>query len=230
MKLRPLLLLALLLPPLGTALAQPVAVPVERNDVVFIGSSSIDFWRTLSRDFPANRVVNLGKAGTTYGHLVSRAGEWAATYPAERYVIYSGDNDIAWLSPPEKVARQFRQVAETLRAAIPNVHVFVISVKPNAAPQRRIRAGAVRKANTLIASEAAALGYATYVDIHHPMLNAKGKPRGELFTLDGIHINEKGYHLWRDILTPLLNPLTPRSTFSPKPPHPWTPNLRQAGP
>jgi lysophospholipase L1-like esterase len=97
-------------------------------------------------------------------------------------------------------------VADTLRAALPGVHILVISIKPSLTPTRRIHIGSVRKANALIAAETAAIGHAIYVDTHTPMLDRNGRPRAELFTIDGIHMNEKGYRLWRDILKPLLNP------------------------
>jgi lysophospholipase L1-like esterase len=121
-------------------------------------------------------------------------------------VIYSGDNDIAWMRSPEKVAGQFREVALTLRSAIPGVQVFVISIKPNLIPTRRVRIGAVRKANAMIAAEAAALGQVTFVDTHTHMLGPNGQPRAEWFSIDGIHMNEKGYRLWRDVLLPQLEP------------------------
>ena len=178
----------------------------DPRTIVFIGSSSIEFWETLPQDFAGHQVLNLGKAGTTYSHLVANVEEWAARYPAHRYVIYSGDNDIAWMRSPEKVAGQFREVALTLRSAIPGVQVFVISIKPNLIPTRRVRIGAVRKANAMIAAEAAALGQVTFVDTHTHMLGPNGQPRAEWFSIDGIHMNEKGYRLWRDVLLPQLEP------------------------
>jgi lysophospholipase L1-like esterase len=199
-----LLILVLSFAALGPAGAQDRGAPFDPRTIVFIGSSSIDFWKTLPQDFPGEKVVNLGRAGTTYSHLVANVAEWAARYPADRYVIYSGDNDIAWLRSPEKVARQFREVADALRAVLPNVHILVVSIKPNLIPTRRVRIGAVRKANALLAAEAAAIGHATYVDVHTPMLGPNGNPRADLFTVDGIHMNGKGYRLWRDVLRPLL--------------------------
>lgn len=191
---------------LGSSPVRSAAEPFDPRTIVFIGSSSIDFWKTLSEDFSGSKVMNLGKAGTTYSHLVAHAGEWSAKYPADRYVIYSGDNDIAWLRSPGKVARQFREVAIALKAANPRVHIFVISIKPNVIPTRRVRIGAVRKANAMIAAEAAALSHVTYVDTHSHMLGPNGNPRAELFSIDGIHMNEKGYRVWRDILLPKLDP------------------------
>ena len=57
-----------------------------------------------------------------------------------------------------------------------------------------------------LAAEAAALGQVTFVDTHTHMLGPNGQPRAEWFTIDGIHMNEKGYRLWRDVLLPQLEP------------------------
>jgi len=32
------------------------------------------------------------------------------------------------------------------------------------------------------------------------MLDSAGKPKPELFAPDGLHLSEKGYALWRDIV------------------------------
>jgi len=44
-----------------------------------------------------------------------------------------------------------------------------------------------------------------YVDTATPMLGADGRPRGELFLNDGLHLNEKGYAVWNEILAPELH-------------------------
>lgn len=199
-----LLGLALALLPVAAAAEDPAAAPFDRETIVFIGSSSIAFWKSLPEDFPGKRTLNLGKPGTTYSHLVPRAADWAARYPAKRYVIYSGDNDVAWMRKPEKVARQFREVALALKAGIPDVRVYVISIKPNRALTRRMRVGAARRANELLEAEARTLGFATYVDIHTPMLRKDGTPRLELFSIDGIHMNREGYRVWARALRPLI--------------------------
>ena len=46
-----------------------------------------------------------------------------------------------------------------------------------------------------------------YVDISTPMLNKKGKPSGDLFVSDSLHLSAKGYDLWSKILKPVLDSL-----------------------
>ena len=39
---------------------------------------------------------------------------------------------------------------------------------------------------------------------HPVMLDAQGKPRDELFRVDGLHMNAQGYALWTSIIKPIL--------------------------
>lgn len=176
----------------------------DRDTVVFVGSSSIELWKDLPASFPGLKTKNLGVAATTYSYLVDHVEEWADKYPARRFVVYSGDNDIAWGSSSERVAGLFREFATRLRRKIPDVKIFVLSVKPNSNLLRRLRMGTVRKTNLQIEQEAARLGFATYVDIFSLMLDGRGRPRGELFGFDGIHMNASGYEVWARALRPLL--------------------------
>ena len=55
----------------------------------------------------------------------------------------------------------------------------------------------VDTANTLIENYIISQNNITFIDIFHPMLNKEGKPRTELFIDDMLHMNRKGYKIWR---------------------------------
>jgi lysophospholipase L1-like esterase len=44
----------------------------------------------------------------------------------------------------------------------------------------------------------------TFLDVATPMLGPNGKPRPELFSEDGLHMNERGYALWARVIAPVL--------------------------
>jgi lysophospholipase L1-like esterase len=44
----------------------------------------------------------------------------------------------------------------------------------------------------------------TYIDVASPMLNEAGTPREDIFVEDGLHMNAKGYDLWRDAVRPVV--------------------------
>lgn len=197
-----LLLSALLLIPLPSWSKEKF----DRDTLVFLGSSSIALWSTMSDDFPRLKTLNLGRGGSVYADLQTSAPEVIKKYPARRFVIYSGDNDITFGKSPEQVAQDFQAVVESLRAGIPDARFFVISIKPCPAPDRAINLRKVAETNRLIREKAKQLGYVTFIDIYPQMLNERGEPRTELFQANGVHMNAKGYALWTRALTNRLSP------------------------
>jgi lysophospholipase L1-like esterase len=39
-----------------------------------------------------------------------------------------------------------------------------------------------------------------FIDIFQSMVDAEGRPKNELFVKDGLHLSEKGYRLWKEII------------------------------
>jgi lysophospholipase L1-like esterase len=46
---------------------------------------------------------------------------------------------------------------------------------------------------------------AKFVDVYYLMLTKDGKMRPELFLDDNLHMNENGYMIWKDAITPFLD-------------------------
>jgi lysophospholipase L1-like esterase len=44
-----------------------------------------------------------------------------------------------------------------------------------------------------------------YIDVFNAMINEKGIPIKDYFTADGLHMNEKGYAVWRNIIIRYLS-------------------------
>ena len=59
-------------------------------------------------------------------------------------------------------------------------------------------------ANALIEGICAADPGLTYVDVASPMLGKDGEPRGDVFRLDGLHMNAAGYAIWTSVIKPVL--------------------------
>jgi len=41
--------------------------------------------------------------------------------------------------------------------------------------------------------------------VFSPMLGGDGRPRAELFREDALHLNAKGYELWRAVIAPYVS-------------------------
>lgn len=178
------------------------ASPPPAHPIVFTGSSSIRMWSSLAADFPGQPVLNRGFGGSQIRDAVWYADNVAIRYQPRQVVIYSGDNDIDAGRSPRQVVADFRAFVARIRRDLPGTPIAWISIKPSLA--RAAQLDAQREANALVKAAAADMRDVAFVDVFTPMLDADGQPRPELFGDDGLHMNQKGYALWRGIVAPYL--------------------------
>ena len=182
--------------------AQDQAQPPPQHAVLFIGSSSINFWHSLAEDFPGVPVINRGFGGSAIEDSTYYADRIVTPYHPRLIVMYAGDNDIYEGHSAQQVADDFKAFVARVRKDLPAVPVVYISIKPSVA--RWSLWPAMREANGLIRDWAATQRGVRFVDIAPPMLDAEGKPRAELFRDDGLHMKPAGYALWIKVLRPVL--------------------------
>jgi lysophospholipase L1-like esterase len=179
-----------------------VTHPPPRNGVVFIGSSSIVKWSSLTEDFPGVKVINRGFGGSQLADSVRYVDRIVIPYQPKTVVLYAGDNDLNGGKTPETVFADFKAFAAKIHAALPQTRIVYIAIKPS--PSRWKINDKIVRTNALIAAECARDKRFAFADIYTPMLNAKGEPRPELFVKDMLHMNDAGYGVWKPVVAPLL--------------------------
>jgi len=168
--------------------------PPPTNAVLFIGSSSIRFWKSLATDFPRYRVINRGFGGSDLDDATAFADRIVTPYHPVAIVMYAGDNDLQNGDTPEQVRDDFAAFVATVRKAQPDVPVAFISIKPSIA--RLALLPCILRANQLIRSWAMGQKDVAFLDVVPAMVDAQGQPRRDLFLEDGLHMTPKGYALW----------------------------------
>ena len=176
--------------------------PPRSGGVVFVGSSSIRMWESLASDFPGLRVLNRGFGGSELSDVVRFADRIVVPYNPRVVVLYAGDNDLAAGKTPAQVFAEFQSFVAIIHRELPNTPVAFVAIKPSIARVNII--DKMRAANQLIRDYVRTDNKLVYVDVFTPMLDASGQPRSELFLEDGLHMNAKGYAIWRDLVAPVL--------------------------
>ncbi|MBO9514724.1 MAG: GDSL family lipase [Variovorax sp.] len=172
--------------------------------VVAVGSSTVRFWTTLPSDFPwvPGGVINRGFGGSTL-HDCSLLVEPLVLRLAPRHVLlYAGDNDLQEGRTPQQVLEDLQRFVHAVRAALPGTRISYIAIKPS--PSREALLPAMREANAAIAAWLKTVPNTDFIDVFSPMLDAGGRPRGELFLGDRLHLNAEGYRLWQRVVAPYL--------------------------
>lgn len=182
--------------------AEDKANPPPKGAVLFVGSSSIRLWKNLAEAFPKVTTIERGFGGSHLPDVIYYADQIVFPYEPEKIVLYAGDNDIAKGRTPEQILNDFKVFESQVRERLPETEIIFIAIKPSGSRWHLAEKG--KEANRLIEEFANQRELVSYVDIWNPMLGEDGKPKPELFVEDQLHLNAKGYDLWRRLITPFL--------------------------
>ena len=181
--------------------------PPKEGSVLFVGSSSIRLWTSLQKDFPQYPTLNRGFGGSEISDSVRNVDRIVTPYKPKAIVFFAGTNDLAAGKSPDTVAMDFKTFVERVRLKLPTVPIAFISVTP--APSRWSKIKEIRRTNELIRAYCAATPNLRYIDAYPALVNNIGGPRPELFGADNLHMNAKGYAIWKTIVGPVLQEMVP---------------------
>jgi lysophospholipase L1-like esterase len=178
--------------------------PPAKGGILFVGGSSIRLWPDLKADFPGLNVVQRGFGGTDLNLVVYYFPRVVLPYCPRVIVLYAGENDLNDGYSPEAVADEYKKFVAIIHRSMPKTRIVFVSIKPSIARLALLKQ--IKATNELVRKYTATDPKLVYVDVFTPMLDAAGQPRGELLDPDKLHLNARGYALWRDLLTPIVVP------------------------
>jgi lysophospholipase L1-like esterase len=206
----------------GLALAQPVTRPFEKEVAAFarqdsfhpppdkpillIGSSSFTKWTDVQQYFPGYDILNRGFGGSSLEDVIYYAPQVLFAYIPRQIIVYCGENDLAASAQPSTklVLQRFKQLYRLIRNQWPSVPIVYISIKPS--PARWQLESSFVEANERIKGYIQKQKHIRFLDVHTAMLTTEGETRPELYIGDRLHMNAKGYEIWKNKLFPLLLP------------------------
>ena len=172
------------------------------NAILFVGSSSIVFWRSLQQDMAPLVTINRGFGGSQMFELNEFRDRIVTKYKPRAIVVYEGDNDVASGREYEQIISDFDDFVSHIHQTLPNSDICFIAVKPSL-----LRASLwpkMKQVNEALKSKADQHDNLCYLDIANPMLKNDGSVNPDLFVSDGLHLNKKGYELWTSVIRPIL--------------------------
>lgn len=175
--------------------------PPPQNCILFTGSSSVRLWKTLAQDYPNLPVVNRGFGGSQVADLVHWADEIIFPYKPRQIIIYSGTNDINGGKDPDLVYGDLVALVAQIRRGLPKTRIGVIAIAPN--PRRWDQFEKQTRFNELVKAYCARHNM-DFIDVASAMLGPDGKPLPDIFVADQLHMNPKGYALWKGVVEPYL--------------------------
>lgn len=180
-----------------------IAMPPKKA-ILLVGSSSFRLWDNWQDYFPGRKMINRGFGGSSLPDVIRYADDVIFKYRPKQIIIYCGENDFAasdTVSVPTVVER-FKTLFGMIRAKYKRVPVAFVSMKPS--PSRQKFLTKYVAANAAIKDFLAAQKRTAYIDVYTPMLQPDGNVMTDIFKADNLHMNAKGYAIWKQIMEPYL--------------------------
>ncbi len=180
--------------------------PPPAGDIICIGSSQMEFWKTVSDDLAPLSVHNYGVGGSRMNQAADLFVEnLAIAFKPRAVILYEGSNDIAGGSKPETILENFQRLHRKLHAALPETRLYVLGIVPS--PGKRFeKFDDVRKANELLRNECETQAWMKFLDTTTPLIGADGQPKAECFIPGNIHMLPAGYAVWKSVIAPVVVP------------------------
>ena len=197
--------------------------PVGYNKIVFLGNSITKGGGDWGQRFNASNIVNRGISGDYTEGILNRLNEIIYYKPIAVFLLigvneFFKDNSNNTEITPAYVADNILKIAEKIKNGSPSTLVFIQTILPiNNQHYMNIKNVNYNfllpdfnpSINTQIEDVNSILNNNNkhpVIDLHPLFLNSDGvlDPK---FSLDGVHLNQKGYQIWTDTITPLIRSL-----------------------
>lgn len=176
--------------------------PPPKGAILFVGSSSIAFWRTLADDMAPLNVINRGFGGSQMFELNMFRDRIVTKYKPRAIVVYEGDNDTFAGKSTDDILKEFSDFVAHIDDVLPDTDVCFISVKPSISRVHLLSQQA--EVNRRLKAIADARDDMCYLDVATPMFNEDGEIRPDVFIQDNLHLNADGYRIWTETIKPVL--------------------------
>lgn len=174
-----------------------------KGSAVFTGSSSVRVWKNLQEQFPDAAIINSAFGGSTADQLLIHLDKTVLRFEPAKVFIYEGDNDINDGQKISDIMENLDELVTKIHSKYPDTIVNLIAAKPS--PSRWDKKVSYVALNDLIRQYATTHDKVYFVNVWDIMLDTTGKPKADIFIEDNLHMNEKGYALWKEIFTPFMD-------------------------
>ncbi len=173
-------------------------LPIDSNDVVFIGNS-------LTEGFPVTEYFanakNRGVGGSETRHVLARIGPIVNGRP-KKIFLEIGVNDLAAGVSINDALAKYNTIISTIQTRSPRTAIYIQSIFPVCKEYSNLLP-AIKEFNSKLAQQYGHIAGITYLNIYPSLV--KNNKLDSALTHDGIHLNAKGYQIWKKEIEHAVN-------------------------
>lgn len=175
------------------------------NKTIFFGDSITEMCN-LGRFYPTIKAFNRGIGGDSTYHLIERLSDIYAMKP-KLIVILVGVNDFMNdKRNTDDVVMDYDKMLSEIKKNLPNTMVICQSCYPGS-DGKKFKLdkwqGSILLLNEKVLEMTKKYGY-VYANVYPKLLNEKTNKLDPEYTLDGCHMNDNGYKVISEYLTPII--------------------------
>lgn len=170
----------------------------EPGQALFTGSSSMRMWGSVHEDFPELNIIHRGFGGSTAKDVLLYMNTIVLPYNPGMVVYYEGDNDIVAGIPEDTIINNMEKFLKQVRNIRTDVKIYFLAPKPSFA--RMSYWDQYVSLQNHMRQMIDTYDGVFYVDVSKPMFNKDGKLMKDIFCRDSLHMNQKGYKIWKQTL------------------------------
>ena len=180
--------------------------PPAPGDIICLGSSHMELWKTAAADLAPLTIHNYGIGGSRMDQAADLfIDNLAIAFQPRAVILYEGSNDIAGGGQPADVLANFQKLHRKLHAALPETRLYVLGLVPS--PGKRFeKIDAVRTTDELLRKECETQAWMKFIDTTTPLIGPDGQPTAACFIPGNIHMRPAGYAVWKSVIAPVVVP------------------------
>ncbi|MCL1910306.1 MAG: family 16 glycosylhydrolase, partial [Kiritimatiellaeota bacterium] len=176
----------------------------DENAFVVTGDSLTENFRDIQKRFPQIKIANRGVGGDTSRGVLYRFPIEVITLKPQGIMICAGNNDLTAHGDPAHAVSNIREMLALAAAFDSKMPVVLCTVPMSSQANAPIKPGARESLNEGVRKLAAEFGNVTLLDLDAALQNPDGTQNLDCYASDRLHVAEKGYDKWAELLAPLL--------------------------
>ncbi len=178
------------------------SLPDTDQEIIFLGNSITDGaeWAEL---FQNPNIKNRGIGGDDTDGILDRLGEVTSSKPKKLFIMI-GTNDLAYGKTTNYITKNYVKIIDTIKSQSPSTKIYVQSILPVDDKKHPTRPNmSILEINTFLRNMCSEKDL-KYINLTPVFKNERGK-LNEIYSIDGLHLNGKGYMAWKKEIEQFLN-------------------------
>ena len=176
------------------------------ENVLFLGDSITDFY-DLEKYYPDNNVVNSGISGDVSDDILNDMYNRVYRYNPSKIFLLIGTNQIPKGDIDDEIVDDIKRIIINIHDNRPIAKIYVESIYPvnknlNKNMVKNRENGRIVELNKKIEEMVKDIEYVGYINIYDSLL--KDNKLSDEYSIDGLHLNDRGYEIVTNIIKKYL--------------------------